>query len=239
LGLVQQNHDQGFDFLKILCYFSVEDFQAVMKATRDLNMYTAGHIPYAVGLDGVLAEGMDEIAHVEELENEFFDIDRNKQLPPEGWVPYIIQVIQKSIDLSASTALADFERENQSTLERITGQLQDAEVPLDTTLFVTEALSIKMLQPEVFLARPENRYEKTGIVNAARVVEKMTGEGDFGMIEIGNRADLILVSGNPLEDISTIRSPLVVMAYGKWYSAKQLSELIEISGPTKWAKGMV
>jgi imidazolonepropionase-like amidohydrolase len=38
---------------------------------------------------------------------------------------------------------------------------------------------------------------ETGIVNAARVVEKMTGEGNFGMIEVGNRADWILVLGNP------------------------------------------
>jgi imidazolonepropionase-like amidohydrolase len=67
----------------------------------------------------------------------------------------------------------------------------------------------------------------TGTVNAAKVVERMTGEGDFGTIEIGKRADLILVSGNPLEDISTIRTPLGVIAYGKWYSAEQLSEFLQ------------
>jgi hypothetical protein len=31
---------------------------------------------------------------------------------------------------------------------------------------------------------------ETGMVNAAQVVEKMTGKGNFGMIEVGNRADL-------------------------------------------------
>ena len=38
-----------------------------MREAKKLGIYTTGHIPYAVGLEGVLAEGMDEIAHVEEL----------------------------------------------------------------------------------------------------------------------------------------------------------------------------
>jgi imidazolonepropionase-like amidohydrolase len=73
----------------------------------------------------------------------------------------------------------------------------------------------------------------TGTVNAARVVEKMTGEGNFGTVEVGNRADLILVSGNPLEDIGVIKESLGVMAAGRWYSAEALAKMIEIPGSTK------
>ena len=39
---------------------------------------------------------------------------------------------------------------------------------------------------------------KTGTVNAAMVVEKMNGNGDLGTIEVGKRADLLLVNNNPL-----------------------------------------
>ena len=74
---------------------------------------------------------------------------------------------------------------------------------------------------------------ETGIVNAARVVEKMTGEGNFGMTEVGDRADLILVRGNPLEDISVIKEPLGVMAAGRWYSAEALAKMIEIPESNK------
>ena len=54
----------------------------------------------------------------------------------------------------------------------------------------------------------------TGMVSAAIVVERMRGGGDFGTIEEGQRADLISVQDNPLEDITTIKAPLGVMAAG-------------------------
>jgi imidazolonepropionase-like amidohydrolase len=68
---------------------------------------------------------------------------------------------------------------------------------------------------------------KTGTVNAAIVVDRMNGDGNFGTIEVGKRADLILVPGNPLESLDTLRTPFGVMAAGKWYSVEMLNQLIE------------
>ncbi|MEJ2004689.1 MAG: amidohydrolase family protein, partial [Cyclobacteriaceae bacterium] len=67
----------------------------------------------------------------------------------------------------------------------------------------------------------------TGTVNAGIVIENMGGEGNIGTIAVGNQADLILVAGNPLEDVSNLRSPLGVISDGRWYSAEFLSELIQ------------
>ncbi|MCD4699016.1 MAG: amidohydrolase family protein, partial [Phycisphaerae bacterium] len=69
----------------------------------------------------------------------------------------------------------------------------------------------------------------TGTINAAIVVERMTGEGDFGTIEVGKRADLILVRENPLENVTTIKEPLGVMAMGRWYPKDLLDQMIQIS----------
>lgn len=44
----------------------------------------------------------------------------------------------------------------------------------------------------------------TGTVNASRVIETMLGEDDFGTIEVGKMADLILVHGNPLDDVAEV-----------------------------------
>ena len=68
---------------------------------------------------------------------------------------------------------------------------------------------------------------QTGTVNAAEVVQRMNGNGNFGTIEVGQRADLILVKGNPLEDVAHIRNILGVMASGRWYDKTMLQNLIQ------------
>ena len=69
---------------------------------------------------------------------------------------------------------------------------------------------------------------RTGTVNAAEVMERIKGEGDFGTIVVGKRADLILVRDNPLLGLDTLRNPVGVMAAGKWFAAETLQELIDL-----------
>jgi hypothetical protein len=83
----------GYDCIKLYSYLSAPDFKSVMVLAKEQNVYTIGHIPFAVGLDGIIAHGMDEIAHVEELLWELIDFDRHKELTPEDWFPYLKEAI--------------------------------------------------------------------------------------------------------------------------------------------------
>jgi imidazolonepropionase-like amidohydrolase len=49
----------------------------------------------------------------------------------------------------------------------------------------------------------------------------------FGQVSVGMRADLLLVKGNPLEQLETVNHPLGVMADGRWFSAQDLKALLE------------
>ncbi|MFL6587777.1 MAG: amidohydrolase family protein [Luteimonas sp.] len=67
----------------------------------------------------------------------------------------------------------------------------------------------------------------TGTRNAAMAL----GTPDaFGTVEVGRRADLVLLAGDPREDLSHAQAPLGVMARGRWWPREALNaRLAEIA----------
>ena len=296
----------GYDCVKLYSYLSKENYQKVMAIAKKHKLYTIGHIPFAVGLDGVIAADMDEIAHVEELSFELIDFDRTKKLNPEGWLPYIINNAMQQNKISSGFDIEDLNNDQRKRLSSIISKLKFASIPVCTTLVVDEVIVQKLFEPDEFLARPQSRYlpqnykqaflqgkEKhqiqfkgieelatfkygldktlllelhragiplvlgtdagtgamgivpgfsihdelrilvesgftpyeaiaTGTVNASTVAGAMTGKNEFGTIEIGKRADFILVKKNPLENVGRIKNNRGIMAAGEWYDAAYL-----------------
>jgi imidazolonepropionase-like amidohydrolase len=58
------------------------------------------------------------------------------------------------------------------------------------------------------------------------IVKYVPGATPFGAIKPGTRADLLLVSENPLQSLEAIRHPLGVMSAGRWRTQRQLDELL-------------
>ena len=49
---------------------------------------------------------------------------------------------------------------------------------------------------------------------------------EFGSIQAGRRADLLLVARDPLQDLSSLRQPLAVMVRGRWLRRELLETML-------------
>jgi imidazolonepropionase-like amidohydrolase len=61
----------------------------------------------------------------------------------------------------------------------------------------------------------------------ANGVTTMKTPRDFGTVEIGLRADLILLDANPLESVANLSKRAGVMVRGRWLPQSELSRMLE------------
>jgi len=62
--------------------------------------------------------------------------------------------------------------------------------------------------------------------NAELSVRRMGSSDIFGEVAVGQRADLLLLKSNPLDDIRATRQRLGVMSRGRWYPQDELDQLV-------------
>jgi hypothetical protein len=148
----------GFDFIKIYSYVTPAEYRETMATARKLGIYTAGHIPFQVGLDGVLSAEMDEIAHVEELLWELVDFDRHKNLVGRAWMPYVTGEAFEQYRPLLGLDKTENARRMQPSIARTVDQLKGRDIPFCTTLYLDEVIVQKLFHPQVFLNKPVNRF---------------------------------------------------------------------------------
>ena len=70
---------------------------------------------------------------------------------------------------------------------------------------------------------------RSGTRNAAAYFD---ATNEFGTVEVGRRADLVLLRGNPLKDLGQLRDPAGVMLNGRWISGTEIrNQLNGLSAP--------
>jgi len=119
-------------------------------------------------------------------------------------------------------------------LKKFTKALADAGVPL---IIGTDSPSIPGVVPGFSLHQDLCALEAAGLSryqilcaatrNAGELVAKAKpNDTKFGIIEAGDRADLILSEKNPLDDLMTLKKALGVMANGHWYDRSELETIL-------------
>jgi imidazolonepropionase-like amidohydrolase len=129
-------------------------------------------------------------------------------------------------------AAAPVMRRNWEFLKKLTKGFRDAGVRLllgtdaaEGQPFIIPGFSIhEELRALVDAGLTPFEVLQAGTVNAAAV---LAGAQEFGSIAVGKRADLILVEGNPLQDVNQVARRVGVMVKGKWLPAAELQSRLD------------
>jgi imidazolonepropionase-like amidohydrolase len=111
-------------------------------------------------------------------------------------------------------------KDSYAAMLRMTKKMYDAGIPLLAGTDATPGIMLhRELELEVKAGIPANKALQIATLNAARLLKQ---DGNAGSIAAGKRADLLLVEGNPVENISDIRRCRKVMKDGTLYDSGAL-----------------
>ena len=114
--------------------------------------------------------------------------------------------------------------------KKVAGALHRAGVPL---MAGTDAMGFPRIAPGASLHHELRLLIESGLrpyeaMRAATVVPAtfLAQDREFGTVAAGKRADLLLVDGNPLQDIGYLARPVGVMARGRWFPRERLRQML-------------
>ncbi len=115
-------------------------------------------------------------------------------------------------------------------MKKVAGALHRAGVPL---MAGTDAMGFPLVAPGSSLHHELELLTDCGLtpyeaMRTATVVPAsfLGKENEFGTINPGKRADLLLINGNPLDDVTRLSRPIGVMTRGRWFTREQLQQLL-------------
>ena len=247
---VNRYHDAGFDQIKIYSSVALDVLRAITAEAHKLGMTVTGHVPDSMSAFTALDAGLDQIDHAEyvgvaasqdpqeviaELKRHRTVIDPTLALyellarplnqPIDAFEPGIRKVAREleaplnGFGSPVDTAARQRARLNDSLA--LVGRLHRAGIPI--------VAGTDQSVPGHSLHREIELYVQAGMspfdalsaatVVPARVMKKIA---DSGTIEKGKRGDLIVLDGNPLDDVRMTRRIHRVVTNGRVFDPASL-----------------
>ncbi len=249
-AVVRKYKDAGFQQMKIYSLLDKPTVAAVIAAAHTAGMTVTGHIPNGLTLHDVVEMGFDNVAHLVVRDTPGTDAMRDTIafLKSHGTVIDPTISWNELLGRSPQTPIESFQpgfAHVTPPLQRLIagangGQVtpQQAHDRLARSLAIIKALhdgGVPIVAgtdkgvPGVSVAREIELYVAAGLspmdaIRAATAVPArvMGLAAESGSIAPGLRADLIVVDGNPLANISDIRNVRLVAANGRLDDAARL-----------------
>ena len=198
--------------------------EAIVQEGHRLGVKVLAHTFYIEDTRDVVKAGIDGLVHSTELEDGSYETSDGEYLPDllvQHDVPMTTTI---RLDIDFINSLPEDERAEELAWDANIGPslraMSDAGVVL---MFGTDFEGIGLdPSPRKLIIDEINTLKRGGFSNA-EIIEMATGNAakhpltpeDMGTIEVGKIADILVVDGDPLEDIETMTWPQVVILGGK------------------------
>jgi len=247
---VQRYHDAGFVQIKIYSSVAPDVLRAVATEAHRLGMTLTGHVPEGMNAFAAIDAGLDQINHAQYLtavadsgperliaalrqHKTVIDptlalyelLARSTTQPIESFEPGIKKVARELETplggFGSSPEIAPMRRRQFDEEVALVGKLHRAGIPI--------VAGTDQSVPGHSLHRELELYVRAGFspleaLQAATIVpaRAMRAESDSGTIEPGKRGDLIVLDGNPLDDIHNTRRIFRVVTGGRVFDPAPL-----------------
>lgn len=280
--IVEEQKKAGYDFIKVYNQLSSQAYERVIGTAKRQNIQVAGHIPYAVGLEGVIKAKQSSIEHAEEIIKTYFsrnppdqthfnyDANDERRIPQIAgeirdsgvWVvPTLVtfrNVIRQIENLPLALKQPGMEylppwvreqwgpensfyklnfspdvlpgfRKSWEFQNKLVKGMHEAGVRMlvGTDAMVPGNMPAFTLHEELrYLV--SNGFTPFEALQAAtrNSAEFLNQSNEFGTVEVGRRADLILLNANPLNDVAHATQRSGVMVRGRWFSDSRLRQML-------------
>lgn len=145
-----------------------------------------------------------------------------RYMPPET-----VERWERAVDERAAGADPEADRRVAALRRQILGALHEGGVPIvlgtdSPQIFSVPGFSVHH-EMALWVEVGMTPYEVLE-AGTRRAAEYFDALDDFGTIEIGRRADLLLLTGNPIDDIANVARRGGVMVNGNWWSEERIQE---------------
>lgn len=268
------------DLIKVYDGLTEGQYLAAIAAANEAGIYVAGHALDEASVETILTSGINEIAHLDELNTyhwlgfpgepgfamDYDAIPDTAALMAQHDVAVVSNLVADEVmyelilDGDAVLSRPEYEVVPPDMLEgwRTEGRhtekyadqgehRRDVEMPFfkellkalhDAGVIVTIGTDTSLLEGSV----PSNIHRElellvesglsthqalaAGTSNAGRIAKRMHRDGSFGTVAAGQRADLLMLGDNPLQEVSHTRERVGVMAGGVWYAHGELDRMV-------------
>jgi imidazolonepropionase-like amidohydrolase len=249
-AVVRKYHDEGFEQIKIYSLVTPDVVSAITAEAHTLGMTVTGHVPTGMTRQSVVEAGFDSIAHMQlggesgsdasRQQIAFFKAHNTVMDPTQSWnelsghpasialgdlLPGVERLPAPLTRMFASMSWGAGDADvYRARLRASVALLKDA---VDAGVLVVAGTDKGV--PGFSLQREIELYVEGGMtplqaIQTATIMpaRAMRLDGDLGTLEVGKRADLVVLDGNPLDNISAIRATRWVAANGRLYDCDAL-----------------